>query len=31
MLYTLVAVAIAIASIVGAWGLTKDALKNAGP
>jgi hypothetical protein len=28
MVYSLVAIAIAVASIVGAWGLTKEALKE---
>ena len=28
MVYSLVAVAIAVASIIGAWGLTKEALKE---
>ena len=29
MVYSLVAIAVAVASIVGAWGLTKEALKSA--
>ena len=28
MVYSLVAIAIAVASIMGAWGLTKEALKE---
>jgi hypothetical protein len=28
MVYSLVAVAVAVASIVGAWSLTKEALKE---
>lgn len=28
MVYSLVAIAIAVASIIGAWGLTREALKQ---